>query len=64
MMSRGMALSVLVISMLVASTADVFQTTSMVFNEAKLSVIERSRLYSRRFGYCDTASFPRMNKNG
>ena len=62
MMSRGMALSVLVISMLVASTADVFQTTSMVFNEAKLSVIERSRLYSRRFGYCDTASFPRMNK--
>ena len=59
--SRGMALSGIMIALLMATAKDVFRTTTMVFNEAKLLVDERSRLYSRRFGYCDTATLPHLN---
>jgi hypothetical protein len=62
MLAKSVALSALMIAILLATTTNVINTTAMVFNEAKLSIVERSRLYSRRFGYCDTAIFPKMNK--
>ena len=49
-------------TLLFAMTTGVFWTTAMVFNEAKLSTMERSRLYSRGLGYCDTSLFPKMRK--
>ena len=33
---------------------------SMVFNEARASPEERSRLWCRRFSYCDTNRFGKM----
>ena len=59
--SSGMALSGVMIALLMATAKDVFRTTTMVFNEAKLLVDERPRLYSRQFGYCDTATLPHLN---
>ncbi len=35
----------------------------MIFDEAKCSNEERSRLYVRRLGYCNSMLFPRMNKD-
>jgi hypothetical protein len=35
----------------------------MIFNEAKCSDEERSRLYVRRLGYCSSLLFPRMIKD-
>ena len=49
-------------TLLSATNTDVFRTTTMVFSEAKLSIVEMSRLYSRRLGYCDTNLFPKMRK--
>ena len=60
--THGMALSGLVISMLLASVVNTIKVSSMVFNEAKLDENSRSRLYSRKFGCCDTSLFERMNK--
>jgi hypothetical protein len=37
-----------------------FSTSVMVMNEGKLSIEQRSRLWCRRFGYCDTALFAKM----
>ena len=34
--------------------------TTLVFNEAKATAKERSRLWCRRFAYCDTALFGLM----
>jgi hypothetical protein len=34
--------------------------STMVMNEGRLSIDERSRLWCRRFGYCDTAIFTKM----
>ena len=51
--SRGMSISTLMVAMLLASSV-------MVFNEAKLPVHERTRLYVRRLGYPSTAQFGRM----
>ena len=36
------------------------QISTLIFNEAKASPEERARLWSRRFGYCDTARFQKM----
>jgi hypothetical protein len=35
----------------------------LIFNEAKITDEERSRLYLRRFGYCDSNLFPRMMRD-
>ena len=35
--------------------------STMVFNEAKATPVERSRLWCRRFAYCNTALFGRMS---
>jgi hypothetical protein len=35
----------------------------LIFNEAKVSDEERSRLYVRRLGYCNSMLFPRMVKD-
>ena len=48
--------------LLSATTADVFWTTILVFSEAKLSIVERTRLYSRRLGCCDANLFSKMQK--
>jgi len=57
----SMPLTSLTASMLMATTATGVRNTVMIFNESKLDVTERSRLYVRRFGYCDSNQFPRMN---
>jgi hypothetical protein len=36
------------------------KSSIMLFNEANCSVEERSRLYVRRLGYCNSKLFPRM----
>ena len=41
---------------------DSLRTTAIVRSEAKLSTAERSRLYCRRLGYCDTNLFQKIQK--
>ena len=36
------------------------KSSIMLFNEANCAVEERSRLYVRRLGYCNSKLFPRM----
>ena len=39
------------------------EPTVLIFNVAKCTTEERSRLYVRRFGYCNSDLFVRMNKD-
>ena len=39
-----------------------FSTSTMIMNEGRISVAERSRLWCRRLGYCDTNVFTNMRK--
>jgi hypothetical protein len=55
MESKGFSISTFMVAMLMASTV-------MVFNEAKLDIYDRSRLYVRRLGYPSTAQFGRMSR--
>ena len=50
-------------SMMLSFEARKKQVATMIFNEAKCSDEERSRLYVRRLGYCNSMLFPRMIKD-
>ena len=50
------------VTLLFDTTTGVFRTTAMVFSEAKLSIVERPKPYSRRLEYCDTNFFAKMRK--
>jgi hypothetical protein len=53
--------SYLAMVLLVATVLATQDTTSLVFNEAKVAPVERSRLWCRRFAYCNTALFGKMS---
>jgi hypothetical protein len=44
------------------SAAMSFKSNALIFNEMKVQPVERSRLWCRRFAYCNTALFGRMAK--
>ena len=46
--------------LLLTTTVMAMKATSLVFNEARASPEERSRLWCRRFAYCDTNRFGKM----
>ena len=46
--------------LLLFTVASMTATTSLVFNEVKATKVEQSRLWCRRFAYCDTALFAKM----
>ena len=48
---------------LMASSKNKGPTTTLMFNEAKVSDEERSRLYVRRLGYCNSDLFKRMTSD-
>ena len=60
MSKKGMATSLFITMMLMATVAVSIPAPVMVFSEAKLGKHDRSRLYSRRLGFCDTKLFPKM----
>ena len=57
----GMTIMTMLFAILMATTKGTFNTTNMIFNEAKVTVEERTRLYSRRFGFADPAYLSRMH---
>ena len=59
--AMGMALMTTLFAILMATATGAFSTTTMIFNEAKVTVEERTRLYSRRFGFADPAYLARMH---
>jgi hypothetical protein len=50
-------------AMTLLKTVHAMEPTVLIFNVAKCTTEERSRLYVRRFGYCNSELFVRMNKD-
>ena len=64
MSKKGVAVSLFITAMLMATVAITAAAPTMVFSEAKLGKHDRSRLYSKKFGCCDTNLFPKMQAMG
>ena len=50
------------IMLMLTAVTCLLNPTSIMLNEAKLKIDERTRLWCRRFGFCDTANFPKMHE--
>ena len=61
-MSRNSYLAKFLLIASVCFIAGTLEVPAMIFNEAKTEPTERSRLWSRRLGHCNTALFHKMAK--
>jgi len=59
--SIGAVISTMIFATMMGSLTQDFQTTAMIFNEAKLNDVDLTHLYCAKFGFPDTAVFPRMS---